>query len=55
MNIFQHENLFWTILLPEWTIGICRKKFEKRSREEVIDQIEKDEETSFNADDSLEL
>lgn len=43
-----YENLLWTIILPEWLIAICMKKF-SRSREEIIDQVKKDDEDSFNA------
>lgn len=50
----QYENLFWTILLPEWLIAICAKKFLK-SKEEIITQIKNDEQNSFDANDSFEL
>lgn len=52
--VFQHENLFWTILLPEWAIAVCSKKYGK-SKGEVLNQIKKDEEDSFLADDSFIL
>lgn len=43
-----HENLFWKIILPEWVIAILMKQFSS-SREEIIAQILKDEQDSFNA------
>lgn len=50
----MYENLFWTILLPEWLIGICMKKFSK-TKDEVIDQVKKDDEDSLNANDSFNI
>lgn len=50
----QYENLFWTILLPEWLIGTCAKKFSK-TKEEIITQIKNDEQNSFDANDSYEF
>lgn len=43
-----HENLFWSIILPEWLIAICMKKF-SFSKSQIIHQISKDEEDSLNA------
>lgn len=54
INSFQHENLFWTILLPEWIIAICAKKFNK-SKEELLESIQNDEQDSFNANDSFDI
>lgn len=51
--LFQRENLFWTILLPEWALAICAKKFGKSNKEDVIKQLKKDEEDSLNADNSF--
>lgn len=51
---FRFENLFWTILLPEWIIAICAKKYLK-SKKEIITQIKNDEQDSFDANDSFEL
>lgn len=46
-----YENLFWSILLPEWLIAICMKKF-SYSKKEIIEQLKKDEQNSL---DSLDL
>lgn len=46
-----YENLFWSILLPEWLIGICMKKF-SCTKKQIIEQLKKDEENSL---DSLDL
>lgn len=43
-----YENLFWSIILPEWLIAICVKKFSS-SKEDIINQVKKDDEDSFNA------
>lgn len=43
-----YENLFWSIILPEWLIAICMKQY-SRSKNQIIDQIKKDEEDSFDA------
>lgn len=55
-NYYQnpiYENLFWTIIIPEWLIGICMKQY-SRSKEQIIAQIKKDEETEcFNANQSF--
>lgn len=48
----QFENLFWSILLPEWVIGICQKEF-SHTKEEIIRKIMQDEEDSMNANDSF--
>lgn len=56
-NYFEnpiYENLFWSILLPEWFIAICMKKF-SHTKEEVIAQIKKDDEDSLKANDSFDL
>lgn len=50
----QYENLIWTILLPEWLIAICGKKFSK-SKDEIITQIKNDEQNSFDANDSFDF
>ena len=50
--LFQHENLFWTILLPEWVVSICMKKFDL-DKSEVLAKIKHDDENSLN--DSFEL
>lgn len=50
----NYENLFWTILLPEWLIAILAQKFSK-SKEQIISQINTDEENSFNANNSFDL
>lgn len=50
----NYENLFWTILLPEWLIAICAQKFCK-SKDQIISQIKTDEEHSFNANNSSDL
>lgn len=42
------ENLFWSIILPEWLIAICMKKF-SCSKEHIIAQIKQNDEDSFNA------
>lgn len=50
----KYENLFWKILLPEWLIGICAQKF-SLSREQIIHQITKDEQDSFDANYQFDL
>lgn len=54
MDKLNYENLFWTILLPEWLIAICAQKNSK-SKEQIISQIKSDEEHSFNANNSFDL
>lgn len=54
IHSLKHENLFWTILLPEWLIAICAQKFAK-SKEQIIAQIRNDEQDSFEANDSFDL
>lgn len=49
-----YENLLWSILLPEWLIAICIKKF-LLSKVEILSQITKDEEDSLIANDSFDL
>lgn len=46
-----YENLFWSILLPEWLIAICMEKF-SCSKKKIIEQLQKDEQNSL---DSLDL
>lgn len=50
----KYENLFWTILLPEWLIAICAQKF-SQTKEQILLQIDKDEKDSFNANDSFDI
>lgn len=47
-----YENLLWTILLPEWLIAVCAKKYCK-SNEEIIEQVKNDEQNSFDANNSF--
>lgn len=56
-NYFEkaiHENLFWTIILPEWLIAICVKQL-SCSKEQIIAQIKKNDEDSFNANNTFNL
>lgn len=48
------ENLFWTILLPEWLIEVCAKQF-SCSKQQILAQIKEDDEDSFNAEYSFDL
>lgn len=50
-NLF-YENLLWSIMLPEWLIGVCGKKHSK-TKEEIIEIIENDEQHSFDANNSF--
>lgn len=50
MKFFQHENLFWTILLPEWVVAICAEKFH-RTREQIIEMIRIEDMASFESGD----
>lgn len=50
----KYENLFWTILLPEWLIAVCAQKYFK-SKEQIITQIKNDDQDSINANDSFDL
>lgn len=46
---FQHENLYWKILAPEWALQIFMKKF-SLNREEAIEQLKK-QDAAKNKDD----
>lgn len=50
-NLF-YENLLWTILLPEWLIGVCAMKY-RNTKQEIIDKIKIDEQNSFDANNSF--
>lgn len=54
IEYLKYENLFWTILIPEWLIAMCTKKF-SQSKEQILAQIKKDEDDSFNANDSFDI
>lgn len=53
-NSFQFENLFWTILIPEWVIAICCKKNDA-SKDVIIRQILEEDEIEFSSKYSFEL
>lgn len=56
-NYFEYrhlENLFWNILLPEWLIAICARALSK-TKKQILEQIEIDEQQSFEANNSFEL
>lgn len=50
----RYENLFWTILLPEWLIEICSNQF-SLSKTQVVAQIKMDDEDSINGQNSFDL
>lgn len=50
-NLF-YENLLWTILLPEWLIGVCALKVRK-TKQEIIEKLKIDEQNSFDANNSF--
>lgn len=41
-------------MLPEWIIGICKKKF-SCTRERVIDRVKEEDEISLNLNISIDL
>lgn len=52
--LFQYENLFWTILLPEWAIAVCVRKF-RRCKEKILQQIQKDDMDEVHGDSSFDI
>lgn len=44
---FQHENLLWKILVPEWALRIFMEKFEL-DRNEAIDHLHKQNQAEIN-------
>lgn len=52
---FQFENLFWTILIPEWAIAICSKKFLAQKSEIIANILDEDQKELKKGDSFFDI
>lgn len=51
--LFQHENLFWTLMVPEWSMQIFMDHFEL-SRDEAIEVLQDQDKVKIENNSSLD-